>query len=199
MPTKSNVTSVDALESFRANLIIYLSKARPTLEEVSSDVIRTRQWLQSDKRIYWESEVRRRGKKLEDAKQAVFSAQLSKLRDTSAAEIAAVNKAQRALDEAEAKLNLVKKWNRDFESRMQPLVRQLERLNTFLANDLPVAIAGLTQTVKTLQDYANTAPPAPIGSAPASGANAHEPPAQDESSSTPIAAEDKTVAPGENT
>ncbi len=42
MPERAHVTSVDALESFRANLIIYLSKARPTLEEVSADVQRMR-------------------------------------------------------------------------------------------------------------------------------------------------------------
>ena len=34
MPQRAHVTSLSAIEAFRANLIVYLSKARPTLEEV---------------------------------------------------------------------------------------------------------------------------------------------------------------------
>ena len=45
MPDRAHVTSVDALESFRAHLIVYLSKARSTLEEVSADVQRMQGWL----------------------------------------------------------------------------------------------------------------------------------------------------------
>ena len=48
MPERAHVTSLEALESFRASLILYVSKARPTLEEVSADVVRTRLWLEND-------------------------------------------------------------------------------------------------------------------------------------------------------
>ena len=67
MPERAHVTSVDALEAFRANLIVYLSKARPTLEEVSADVQRTRGWLEGEQRTYWESELRRRSQALQEA------------------------------------------------------------------------------------------------------------------------------------
>ena len=45
MPERAHVTSVDALELFRSQLIVYLSKARPALDEVSAEVVRTRVWL----------------------------------------------------------------------------------------------------------------------------------------------------------
>src|ERR1051326_5682638 len=48
MPERAQVTSVEAIEAFRASLILFLSKARPTLEEVSGDVLRTKLWLQHD-------------------------------------------------------------------------------------------------------------------------------------------------------
>ena len=83
MATRAKVTSVEALESFRTNLIVYLSKARPTLDEVSDEVIRTRVWLESDRRVHWEGQVRRLRQKLQDAQQAVFSAELSSLREVS--------------------------------------------------------------------------------------------------------------------
>jgi hypothetical protein len=50
MPQQAKITSVEALDAFRAALIIYLSKARPTLEEVSADVQRTRGWLEGEQR-----------------------------------------------------------------------------------------------------------------------------------------------------
>src|ERR1041385_62452 len=91
MPERAHVTSLDALESFRASLILYVSKARPTLEEVSADVVRTRLWLQNDQRMHWENQVRRRAKALEQAQEALSSARMSHLREASAAEQMAVH------------------------------------------------------------------------------------------------------------
>jgi hypothetical protein len=78
---KANVTSVEALKAFRASLIIYVSKARPALEEVSADVQRMRSWLENDQRTHWENQLRRRLKVLEQAQQALFSAKIGNLRE----------------------------------------------------------------------------------------------------------------------
>ena len=159
MPDRAHVTSVDALESFRSSLIVYLSKARPTLEEVSADVQRTRGWLEGEQRMYWENEVRRRTRALEEAQQALFSAKLSNLREASAMEQMAVQRTKRALDDAEAKLRTLKQWNRVFDNRVGPLVKQMEKLHTVLANDMVQAVAFLTQAISTLDAYAEIAPP----------------------------------------
>ena len=45
---QAKVTSIDSIEQFRAALILFLTKARPTLEEVIAEVTRTKQWLQHD-------------------------------------------------------------------------------------------------------------------------------------------------------
>jgi hypothetical protein len=162
MPQKAHVTSVDAIEGFRATLINYVSKARPTLEEVSADVLRAKLWLQNEQRTHWEAQVRRRGKELEEAQQALFSARISNLREESTAEQTMYHRARRALDEAQEKLRILKNWNREFDSRVDPLVKQMEKLHTLLANDLGQAIAYLAEVVKTLDSYA--AMPAPGGS-----------------------------------
>jgi len=176
MPEKANVRAVEAIEAFRANLILYLAKARPTLEEVSGDVLRTRSWVENDQRTLWERELRRRTRELEQTQQELFSAKLSNLRDESATEVLAVRRAKRSLEEAEAKLRAVRHWSRDFENRVQPLVKQIEKLDTVLANDLPHGIATLAQILKTLDAYAEVAPPsAPEAEAPATSStgNAH--------------------------
>jgi len=187
MPDRAHVTSVDALESFRASLIVYLSKARPTLEEVSADVQRTRGWLESEQRTYWENEFRRRSRALDEAQAALFSSRISKLRDVSAAEQMAVQRAKRALDEADAKLRAVKQWNRVFDNRVGPLVKQMEKLHSVLANDMVKAVAYLAQAIDTLHNYAGIIPSPATGAAPAEGStpkNSQSPIANSQAGST---------------
>ena len=117
MPDRAHVRSVDALESFRANLIVYVSKARPALEEVSADVQRMRSWLESDRGTYWANEVRRRGRELQEAQQALFSAKLSTFREAGSVEQMMVHRAKRALDEADAKLREFNREHRCQEGR----------------------------------------------------------------------------------
>jgi predicted ATPase len=198
MPDRAHVTSVDALESFRASLIVYLSKARPTLEEVSADVQRTRGWLESEQRTYWENEFRRRSRALDEAQAALFSSRISKLREISGAEQMAVQRAKRALDEADAKLRVVKQWNRVFDNRVDPLVKQMEKLHTVLANDMVKAVAYLAQVIDALHNYAGIIPSPTTGAAPAEGntpKDSQSPVVNSQAGSTP--AESNTPKPEE--
>ena len=58
-----------------------------------------------------------------------------------------------------AKLKRIKQWNREFDSRVEPLVKQLEKVNTVLANDMTKAAAYLAQAASTLHAYAEMAAP----------------------------------------
>src|SRR5260370_20630701 len=136
MAEKAQVTSLDALESFRSHLIVYLSQARPAVEEVSAEVMRTRMWLEGDQRFHWENQMRRRMKVLEQAQEALFSSRLGALRHETAAEQMAVHRAKHGVEEAEAKLRVLKKWKREFEGRVQPLVKQPEELHTVFTNHM---------------------------------------------------------------
>jgi hypothetical protein len=159
MPDRAQVTSIEALDSFRAELLVYLSKMRPLLEDSSDEISRTRLWLQSDRRLHWESQVRRRTKELEQAQQALFSAELANLRGPAMAERMAVQRRERALADAQDKLRLVKKWTIEFDHRAEPLAKQLESLHSVLTQTVPRAAAWLAQAVKTLDAYARVAGP----------------------------------------
>ncbi len=178
MAERANVTSTEVLEDFRNQLIIYVSKARPALEEVSADALRARLWLENDQRVFLEGRIRRLTKELEMAQAALFSAKLGNLRDETAAEVMVVHRAKRSLEEAENKLRILKHWNREFEGRVQPLVKQMEKLHTLLSHDMVRAIASLNETMNKLAAYAQAKPPGVAGSgsppagpggAPASG------------------------------
>jgi hypothetical protein len=159
MAERAQVTSVEAIESFRADLILFLSKVRPVLEEVSDEVVRLQVWLQSDQRRHWEGELRRRGRKLEEAKREMFNTSLSHLQEATALQHMAVQRAQRAVREAEDKLDTAKKWERALEDRTAPLVKQVEEFHGFLTVDMGRALAQLGQTIKALEAYAQVNAP----------------------------------------
>ncbi|MGC9940192.1 MAG: hypothetical protein ABSE48_00055 [Verrucomicrobiota bacterium] len=158
MPQQAQITSVEAIESFRASLIVYLSQARPLLEEISHEAVQTRLWLQNDQRRLWDLELRRRQRKLEEARQELFAAKLSSLQEASSLHYMAVQRAQRAVQEAEGKLAAIKKWNRDLEDRSAPLTKQVEQLQGFLVMDMGRAVAYLDQILNALAAYRNVTP-----------------------------------------
>lgn len=159
MSQGAKVASSEAIESFRAALIVYVSKTRPLVEDASDEVSRTREWLQHDRRIHWENLVRRRTRQLEEAQQELFSVSLSHLGATRMSQLAAVQKAKNALQEAQEKLKLIQRWVREFDNRAGPIVKQLEQLLTVLAHDMPKGAAYLSQMVQKVDAYAGVVSP----------------------------------------
>jgi chromosome segregation ATPase len=174
MPQQAHVTSTDAIDGFRADLITYVSKAKAALENTFDEISRLRDWVERDRRSYWEQQVRRRTKILSDAQQALFSARLLNLRSPTIAEQTAVNTARRALAEAEGKLATVKKWARELDNQVQPLLKELEHVRTLLSRDAPSAVAHLVQLIRRLDEYQRSSGSAG-GSPVAADANAAAP------------------------
>jgi len=166
MPEQARVTSLEALQTFRSNLIVYLGQARPLLEEVSASVLRTHLWLENEQRTHWENQIRRRTKELQQTQQALFSVKLGSLSHEMSAEQLAVHKAKRILEESESKLKTVKKWDREYDGRSQPLVKQMEKLHTVLSVDMVQAVAYLTQAINTLAAYAEVKAPGAVAGTP---------------------------------
>jgi len=169
MPERARVTSLEALEAFRASLVVYLSKAGRALDEVGDEVVRTRLWVQADRRAHWEQEVRRRAKVLEDKQQEFFRARMATLPQATQAEQAAVFRARRALEEAQDRLAAVRKWSRQYESRVEPLAREVDRLRDFLTGHMGKAVVYLDQAIRTLRAYAEQTAPDRSATAAATG------------------------------
>src|ERR1041384_1742240 len=184
MAERSNVSSVEAIEAFRAKLIVYLSKARPTVEEVASEVTRMGLWLENDQRNHWTKEIRTLTRKLQDAQAELFSARISKLKAAASAEELNLQRAQRELREAEEKQAVTKRWSRELEDRAQPLVKEVQQLHTYLTTDMVKAVEYLVRVVKTLDAYAGVAPPpGSAGASAMSDASAATEESADESAS----------------
>ena len=159
MTGQAKITSVEAIESFRAKLIVFLGQARPVVDEAAHELSRTRLWLQNDQRALWEHQLRLRARRLEEAKQELFNARLSQFQDSTAMPLVAMQRAQHAVQEAEATLGSLKKWDRELENRAAPLMKQTEQLQGFLATDMTRAVAYLDQVLKALDAYRSVAAP----------------------------------------
>ena len=182
MATHAKVTSIDALEAFRASLIVFLNKAHSSLDQAGDEIRRTRGWIQHDQRMYWENEARRRAVTLAQVEQELMSARMTKALDNLAAQQLAVHKAKRVLEEAQEKVRKIKVWIRDFDGLVGPMVKGLSSLRGYLDHDLPQGIAWLTEVEKLMESYTEapaTAAPAAAGVAPGGEIPAEEPmPAQ---------------------
>jgi len=154
MSNAARITSIEALEAFRANLIVFVTKSRVYLDEVAGEIGRTRTWLQTECRRHWESEIRRRRRLLDLAEQDLLTARMSNLRDDLTAQQLAVRRAKHAVQEAEDKLALVKRWSREFDQLVDPHAKKLAGLRSVLDLELPKAIAYLVETEKILDAYA---------------------------------------------
>jgi hypothetical protein len=166
MSGQAKVSSVEAIESFRAQLLVYLGQMRPALDEITGEVLRTRAWMDDDRRRFYQQEMRKRSQKLEDARQELFSASMSRMGDAGSSQKMAVQRAQRDVREVEEKLACLKKWDRDLENKTSPLVKQMEQLHGFLAVDMEKAVAYLDQVLTALAAYHSASRPAAPAAAP---------------------------------
>lgn len=160
MAGQAQITSVEALEAFRADLIVFLSQMQPVIDEAGSEVVRMRFWLQNEQRQVLESQARRHHRRLEEAQAELFNARLSTLQESTILQTMAVQKNQRAVQETEHKLGLLKKWDRELENLAGPLLKPVEQLRGFLTTDMAKAVAYLNQAVQALEAYKKVAPPA---------------------------------------
>lgn len=166
MSDQVKISSIDALEAFRADLIQYIAKARVALEDMEGDVRRTQTWLDTDRAQHWARQMKLWTKHLHQAEQELYSANLTSPQASNAFQKMAVVKARRKVEEAEEKIRRVKKWRQTFENRATPLLRQLDPLFYLVGQQLPKGVHSLGESIKALQDYAEKNLPAKPAAAP---------------------------------
>ena len=154
MDRQAKVTSVDALTTFRSSLVVYMGKVANALDEVRDEVRRMRAWLQVDQRAHWQGQLKRLRKQLEQAEAELFTSRLSAMTSHSAARQMAVTRLRRKVRETEERAKALKKWMRNYDGLVDPLLKKLDGMQHFAAHDLPKAVATLAQAERTLDDYA---------------------------------------------
>jgi len=155
---EARVRSLDALVSWRSSLIVFQGKARRSISQVTEEVKRVRQWLETQQRPYWEGQIRKRTRKLEQVEAELMTARFSTLQNNLMVQEQAVRKAKAAVQAAEEKLRKTKLWCRDFDRVAEPLVRRLEGVHYYLEHDLPKGVHLLQKLLQSLEGYTERDP-----------------------------------------
>ena len=161
MDQQARITDTDALENLRSALIVFQARAKRSVDEVIDEVRRTKRWLEQEKRDYWETQIRVRTRKLDQAEAELFNAKLSEFKDSIAREKMIVAKMRALVAEAEEKLRAVKYWDRNYEGMVEPMSKGLMSLREFLDVDMPKGIWQVTGSIKALDAYTEVQLPPP--------------------------------------
>ena len=115
-------------------------------------------WLERDQLGHWRRQLQRRTDLLNQARQNLSSSRIAGRGPSSDAQ-REVQKATALIEEARAKLKLVRGWAARYDSTVLPAVGRLDRFANTLAHDVPQAVAELDSVRLLLQAYAEAPGP----------------------------------------
>lgn len=187
----ARVGSVETLKEFRASLCTFSATVSTALDEANSEIQRTLIWLKQDQNAYWKAQVRHRTEQLARARSALsykknFEESSLAAKQSHIDEKRAVATAQRRLQEAQEKLEKVRRWTQQFEKEAAMYKGRVQGLGHIIDAEIPNARAQMDKMIDSLESYVALAPP-PGAAAPA------EQPYCD----SPVPSEDMTPMPQE--
>lgn len=174
MSNQAAVHSIDALKELRAALAVFAEESLEALGAVEMEVRRTLQWLQHDRRLYWQDQIKRRREKMAAAQAELFRRQLAKRPDSSPSCVEQkelLRKAEASFQEAEMRLLMVKKWEPALQQALFEYHGSVRRIKSLSSGDVPRALARLERMIVALEAYLRV----PVPSTPASGQGERSP------------------------
>ncbi|MHB1310211.1 MAG: hypothetical protein ACYDC1_20400 [Limisphaerales bacterium] len=159
MSSPARVRSIEAIDAFRARLVVYVSQANRLLDDIHDDTVRTRAWLETDRQPHWVRQIRQRTRWLEQAQQELLTARLANTTEALQNRRMVVTRARQAVQDAEEHLGTVHSWLRRYESEIDSRRKVLGHFRQVLSHDMTRAIAFLDGALSALEAYAETPPP----------------------------------------
>ncbi len=161
MRQAARVSSINALKDFKRALTAFGTLANTAIGEAHADVQRTTSWVRQDQLAHWRNARRRRTSQLAQAKSELFRAEVASpdQRVPATLERTAVEKAQRLLEEAETKLDNVKRWGRLLEREVPLYQGHCQQLGRAVEGDLPRALVKLETMIGALEKYVSIQTP----------------------------------------
>ncbi|MGE5295567.1 MAG: hypothetical protein ACM3VT_12120 [Solirubrobacterales bacterium] len=160
----ARIDSFAALREFRASLATFASVATTALDEASTDIQRTLQWLREDQYRYWKSQVETRTSQYTRAKLAlkqreILDRAIAGTHSSCVEERRAVQIAERRLRDAENKFRLVGMYSRQIDKEALEYKGAIHGLINAVEVEIPNACASLDRMAESLEKYVALAPP----------------------------------------
>jgi hypothetical protein len=163
MSSQASVRSIDALKEFRVALALYGEDTLAALGAVDAEVRRTVRWLEQERPVYWQEQIKRRREAVSMAKAEVFRRQLQKRPDYTppmSEQKENLRRAEASLQDAEKRLAAVKKWQPALQHAVLEYHACVQRLKDLSAADVPSAVNLLSRLIDALEAYLRVQPPA---------------------------------------
>lgn len=165
----AHIESIEALQAFKAALWKFAESARAALVEAEAQLDRAEQSLKVERRAYWQLQIRKRQEATIRAREAL-RAKLS-LRNMDGTKPSAVEEqkamamAQRRLEQANSKQELVRRHGLLLEKQAQLYKGRVQRFASDVQVGIPEASAFLDQAIARIEAYSdveNAEGPGPV-------------------------------------
>ena len=161
MGESAHVESTEALREFRVALAKFVEACNSALSDAEGDLRDTLNWLENEQFSHWQGQIRKRQDLLDRAKEALRMKRLFKdstgRTPQAVEEEKAVRLCQARVEEAEQKLQNVKKYTRVLQKEIDVYKGGIQRFSTSIQSDIPVAMALLDKWATTLEAYISLA------------------------------------------
>lgn len=156
-----DVQSIEVLRTIRGQLATFGEDARNAMAATDMEINRMINWLTNDRRMYWDGQIRKRREELSLAKSELSRKRTSQMfgsegnmgeqRDN-------LRIAKVRLEEAEQKLDRVKKWIPPLQQAVLEYRGRARPLSDMVDSDVPNALGMLDRMITALEEYSTTSP-----------------------------------------
>ncbi|MCH2133259.1 MAG: hypothetical protein MK116_05875 [Phycisphaerales bacterium] len=156
MSKQAKITSVKAIDTFRAAVVQFRSRTMRGVSGVYQDVRRMQHWVESEQPLVWRQRIRKAQAALDNARSDLERARISRPNDTAQMffeQRKAMERARAKQREAEERLELLKKWSRRIDHQSNLLRAGLQPLTNMLEADMELLVARLNVLTKHLDSY----------------------------------------------
>lgn len=151
------VDSVDVFKEFKIALWKFQEAATVALGDAESEMHRVLMWLTTEQDSFWQHQIRKREEIVGRCKEAVRMKTIFKdatgRQQSAIEEQKALKIAMRNLEEAKAKLMMVRKWARVLPKEIEMYKGSVQRFATTVQTDIPVAAGHLEKLAQKLEAY----------------------------------------------
>jgi len=160
MSDSAKVSSIDAIKGFRLSVAKFVQEVTNAIAEIDADIHRVAGELRYERLPYWNKQVIARQEAVIAARTERSRKELMSMSDMPSLveERRNLDKAKRAVEEAQQKIEAVKKWARLVDRESMLFKGQLQSLSDAVCRDLPEGIVRLGKMIAALEAYAAMAP-----------------------------------------
>ena len=180
MKKAANVKSVDALRAFRMELKRYLEATIGALESLKVESNKAMSWIEQDRVRYWPNAAKRASDELVEARNALLRCKMAAMEGQSKScvdEKKAVERWKVRQRHCEAQVKVTRSWRHKMRHATEEFDGKAARLNHYVENDLPKAIAAMDRMIASLEKYSEKAPPTsgPVATSSGHSSNSSQP------------------------